>query len=144
MYHIILFIIVQFVFCLYQITLPLLAGLLELHPELIYCSAVMQTIGLLSPLIVYMLSSYIISQDYSQDESWADVFNILINVIIAIGELLLRTLGVVMSWVYYSEAQKSVYIINIIISSFTSGTSLVMMIYTLLFFIPVIQQYKKK
>lgn len=130
-------------FSLYQITLPLASGFIYI-PSLSLISAILNTLALISPLITYILSQYIINQDHSQDNSWCEVFNIFINMMTALIESMLRISNVVISWSYYVQPEQGLYTVNILLSCLTSFISLIMLIYMIPFIITVIKQEQRK
>jgi len=137
------FIFSYFLFGLYQITLPLVSGFIYI-PPLSLTFAILNTLALISPLITYLLSNYIINQDHSQDDSWCEVFNLFLNIITALIESILRISNVVISWIYYVQPQQGLYTINILLSCLTSFISLIMLIYMIPFIITVIKQEQRK
>jgi hypothetical protein len=133
------FIFSYFLFGIYQITLPVVSGYIYI-PTLSLVSAILNTIALVSPLITYLLSHYIINQD----ESWCEVFNTFLNIITALIESILRISNVVISWIYYAQPQQGLYTVNILLSCLTSFISLILLIYMIPFIITVIKQEQRK
>lgn len=121
-----------------QIGLPILAGLLELYPQLLLIASVLHTLAILLPVGSYLLTHHFIKYDQTLEE-YDDLAFGFIFLIFASAEFVCRIVSIIIAWLYYTQPVHNLYIANIVLSLLSNIIGTLTIIYQYYNFLPGIK-----
>lgn len=128
--------------CLFRIVTSIIAGLMELYPNVILTAAILHTIAILLPILDYFVFYKI---DYfTDDNEYCSGLAGCLWLIPCLVEASFRLSLIATIWVYYKEPTHSLFIVNVILSVIASTFGLAIIIYQAKTYYPIIKEKSEK